>query len=83
MKTRGAGGNPCFLSRGLEFVARPGANEVMIGGVGPSPELLNYSGKVSIKCPECHAVIQRRWDKVRAHLDDMERGGRVVDAWRG
>lgn len=39
------------------------------------PEPTDETGKVARRCPECGAEFQRRWDKLRAMLDEMETRG--------
>lgn len=39
------------------------------------PEPTETSGKLVRRCPECGAEFQRRWDRLRAALDEMETRG--------
>lgn len=39
------------------------------------PEPTPTSGKMVRRCPECGAEFQRRWDKLREMLDEMETRG--------
>lgn len=61
--------NPYRIQPPLEFVDLP----------EPTPT----SGKVVRKCPECGRNFERRWDGLRALLDDTERTGRAAATVRG